>query len=196
MLSFLRELFFPDRCVGCGSWGRALCERCLSKIGGFKLYGEVYAFGFYEGVLKELIYKAKFESYSEPLKELLFFFKEDIYPLKDKVDLIVPVPEDPLRRRIFNHVSFLAELLSLILDRALSISLIKVFPTPPQVGLEKREREKNLKGVFLAKESFHEKKVLLVDDVTTTGSTLRECSKALYNAGAFKVYKLVIAVNP
>ncbi|MCX8127168.1 MAG: phosphoribosyltransferase family protein [Synergistetes bacterium] len=86
--------------------------------------------------------------------------------------------------------------MSLILDRALSISLIKVFPTPPQVGLEKREREKNLKGVFLAKESFHEKKVLLVDDVTTTGSTLRECSKALYNAGAFKVYKLVIAVNP
>lgn len=196
MFSLLKELLFPDRCIGCGAWGRALCERCISKIGGFKLYGEVYAFGLYEGVLRELIHKAKYESYVEPISELLFFFKDEIGCLKDKVDVVVPVPEDPLRRRFFNHVAFFAELLAFILEKELSLSLIKAFPTPPQVNLSRKERERNLKGAFSVKGSFKSKRVLLVDDVFTTGSTLMECSRSLYREGAFDVHKLVIAVTP
>lgn len=195
MLSLLKELLFPDRCIGCGAWGRALCEQCISKIGGFRLYGEVYAFGLYEGTLKELIHKAKYESYVEPIGELLFFFKNEIACLKKKVDLIIPVPEDPSRKRSFNHVVFLAELLSSILNRELSLSLTKAFPTPPQVELSRKEREKNLKNAFLVRGNLNSKRVLLVDDVITTGSTLMECSQSLYRGGASEVHKLVIAVN-
>jgi len=195
MLSLLRELFFPDRCVGCGAWGRGLCEGCLSKLGGFKLYGEAYAFGLYEGVLRKVVLSAKYGAYGRPIVELLSFYEGEMAFLKEKVDLLVPVPEDPLRRRIFNHVTFLAENLARILDKGVSKSLVKVRPTSPQVGFKRRERETNIKGAFYFNGDLENKRVLLVDDVLTTGSTLRECSKALLDAHASCVYKLVIAVN-
>ncbi len=72
MLSALKELLYPDRCIGCGAWGVALCDRCISKLEGFKFYRNSYAFGFYEGVLQDLVCFAKYKGYGEPLKGLRF----------------------------------------------------------------------------------------------------------------------------
>ncbi len=68
--------------------------------------------------------------------------------LKGRVDLIVPVPEDPSRRRIFNHLIYLGRLLGIVLGVELSSPLYKIKSTPPQVGLSKSERENNLQGGF------------------------------------------------
>lgn len=178
----------------------ALCDRCISKLEGFKFYRNSYAFGFYEGVLQDLVCFAKYKGYGEPLKELVFAFKTDVERLKGRVDLIVPVPEDPSRRRIFNHLIYLGRLLGIVLGVELSSPLYKIKSTPPQVGLSKSERENNLKGAFAFRDSIRDKvigkRVLLIDDVLTTGATLSECSKVLLEAGASEVQRLVIAASP
>jgi predicted amidophosphoribosyltransferase len=71
--------------------------------------------------------------------------------------------------------------------------LHKLKETPPQLGLSASKRLSNLKGAFQAKRSVQEKRLLLVDDVITTGATVAECAKQLLKAGARKVVVLSIA---
>jgi predicted amidophosphoribosyltransferase len=73
--------------------------------------------------------------------------------------------------------------------------LTKVRPTAPQTSLQARERETNLKGAFQVKKTpgLEGKIVLLVDDVYTTGSTIRECVKALHKAGVKEVRAVTVA---
>ena len=111
-------------------------------------------------------------------------------------DVIVPVPltVGGLRRRGFNQSLLLAAgfsrhtAISLVLD-----GLVKTVDTLPQVGLTRKERRKNLKGAFEAKKSFSGMRVLLVDDVMTTGSTADECSRVLLRAGAEDVSVVTLA---
>ncbi len=115
-------------------------------------------------------------------------------------DLIVPVPIH--RRRLihrgFNQVVVLAEKLSqdtgIPLDRT---SFKKIKDTPPQVGLTRPARVKNLRGSFGIQRSnrIRGRKVLLVDDVATTGSTIAEAAKTIMRGGAARVDVLVLAVR-
>lgn len=193
----LRELLFPDRCISCGSWGSALCRSCLSRIRGFGRYGNVYAFGFYNGPLKELIWAVKYGGYGKALDILVNAFRDSISSyLEGSIDVIISVPEDPSRRRTFNHVLYLSKLLSGLLSVPVSRKLCKIRSTPPQVKLSKKDREENLKEVFVFKgELLLGKRILLVDDVLTTGTTLRACEDVITRGGALTVKKLVIAVN-
>jgi predicted amidophosphoribosyltransferase len=65
--------------------------------------------------------------------------------------------------------------------------------TPPQVGLRRAAREVNVRGAFEADGAVAQREILLVDDVTTTGSTLRACAEALMQGGARSVRALVVA---
>jgi len=71
----------------------------------------------------------------------------------------------------------------------------KIKPTPAQVELKKEEREKNIKGAFFCQkpEIVKNRKILLVDDVFTTGATLEEAGRALRRAGASEVWGVVAA---
>jgi predicted amidophosphoribosyltransferase len=73
--------------------------------------------------------------------------------------------------------------------------LIKVKETLPQVGLTAKEREKNIKGSFLVKndKEIKNKKIILVDDVFTTGSTMEEACRALKEVGAKQVWGITVA---
>ncbi len=71
--------------------------------------------------------------------------------------------------------------------------LFKKTETSPQVSLPAKDRAKNLKGAFIATKQFSDKRVLLVDDVMTTGSTANECSRQLLKAGASEVVVLTLA---
>ncbi len=196
MLSLFRELLFPDRCVSCGSWGSAFCKACLSRIDGFKLYGKTYAFGFYIEPLKSLIWALKYKGYGRALEALIWAFEDKIaFCLNGSIDIIAFVPEDPCRKRFFNHVFYLSKLLSDILSVPVSRGLCKLRSTPPQVELSGKDRKKNLKGAFIFKGELSGKRVLLVDDVLTTGATLMACEEAVLSAGASFVKKLVIALN-
>ncbi len=115
------------------------------------------------------------------------------------VEVIVPVPVHPSRRRVrgFNQ----AEVLAGVLGEKLEIPvepkvLIRKKKTRPQKELSAAERLKNLSGAFAAGEgSDGIKRVLLVDDIYTTGSTIEACSRVLRNAGVEKVYFAVICMT-
>lgn len=111
-------------------------------------------------------------------------------------DIVIPVPmtKRSLLRRGFNQSALIAREISKWKGMPLDIDCLqKTKETAPQVGLRAEERMKNLRGAFSVSDDLRGKKVLLVDDVMTTGTTLRECSKALLKAGAESVACLVIA---
>jgi ComF family protein len=112
-----------------------------------------------------------------------------------EADLLAPVPlhKSRLRQRGFNQSLLLAQAFpEAHLEREL---LTRVRPTPPQTGLTPKERRENVKGAFAVPrpELVKGKCVLLIDDVFTTGATVRECAKALRKAGARRVDVLTVA---
>ena len=156
-------------------------------------YARVIAYGLYEDVLKEAISRFKFyglRRLSRPLGGLL-----PNLPIPAS-DAIVPVPltAKGLRQRGFNQSLLIARVVSKKTGTPLNIdTLLKIRETPPQVGLSASERHKNLAGAFGVKGDLKGKRILLVDDVVTTGATAAACSKALLKAGAQEVVVLAIA---
>jgi ComF family protein len=113
-------------------------------------------------------------------------------------DAVVPVPvhKNRLRQREFNQSALLARHLAKKLQIELILDcLVKIKDTLPQVGLRSRERNENIKRSFSVrnKDLIAGKKVLLLDDVITTGATVRECSKVLKKAGAEGIYVIALA---
>jgi ComF family protein len=105
--------------------------------------------------------------------------------------LVVPVPLHPhrLRARGFNPAARLARALARdIAARMDPVALRRVRDTPSQTGLDRRERQRNVRGAFRARDGLRlPARVWLVDDVVTTGSTLAEAARALRRAGALTV---------
>ena len=116
----------------------------------------------------------------------------------ERIDLMVPAPlsEKRLKERGFNQSLLLGEQMEGILKIPLSNGLIKVRDTAIQHDLNYEQRLDNLHNAFQAvdKNAFAGKRILLVDDVATTGTTLSECGRALYLAGAEKVLCCTAAV--
>lgn len=113
------------------------------------------------------------------------------------VDVVAPVPLHPkrLRSRGFNQSAVLARPLARRIGAAYATAgLRRVRDTPPQASLPRRARQENIKGAFVAdKEIVSGRRVLLVDDIMTTGATLREASRTLLKAGAQSVTLCIAA---
>ncbi|MGF1467908.1 MAG: ComF family protein [Sandaracinaceae bacterium] len=115
-----------------------------------------------------------------------------------RVDLVVPVPLHPerLRQRGFNQSALLARPASRILGASLSsLALRRRRPTPPQAGLSRGERARNVRGAFSVRRprAVAGRRVLVVDDVRTSGATLAEAVAELRRAGAAEVHAFVLA---
>lgn len=113
-------------------------------------------------------------------------------------DLLVPVPlhKDRLRERGFNQACLLARAVGKKLKIPMNPFLMeKKMPTLPQVMLKGEERRQNLKGVFILKDkaAIQGKKIMLVDDVYTTGTTVEALAKCLVRSGAGHVEAMVAA---
>jgi ComF family protein len=155
----------------------------------------------YSGNLKDVIILFKYRGFQVLGKDLASFAlnvlgKEPA--LWWGVDGIIPVPlsAEKEKQRGFNQASALAKELALKKNiELIEDHLIKVKTTPSQTSLEAADRRKNLKGAFKVdrEKDIEGKILLLVDDVYTTGSTLRECSSVLRKAGALEVRALTIA---
>src|SRR5437660_4117730 len=109
-----------------------------------------------------------------------------------RFDVIVPVPLHPARQRErgFNQASLLAELLSAQTSIPVKPVLERIRYTTTQTALDRSERMENLHNAFRLRKNADVRglRVLLIDDVLTTGSTLNECSRVLKRAGALSVY--------
>lgn len=166
------------------------CAQCLKKHPPFS---RVINYGLYEGVIAEAINQLKFHSIkrlAKPFGKLLLSL--DI----PSADGIVPVPLSikGLRERGFNQSLLIARVIAKKKKFPLFMDiLLKEKETPPQIGLSARERLLNLKGVFKVKGNINGKRLLLIDDVMTTGATVTECSKVLMKGGAKEVIVLTLA---
>ncbi len=114
------------------------------------------------------------------------------------VHLVVPIPlhAGRLRQRGFNQAAVMGRVIAKSLGVPMGLGLLNRHRyTPPQVGLNKIERRKNVRGAFSVKgeNQLKGRKILLVDDVYTTGATLREASRELLKNGADKVYVMSFA---
>jgi ComF family protein len=153
----------------------------------------VLNFGLYSGVLSEAIHLLKFSGLKRLAKPLGKLLTELPIP---SIDGIVPVPvtNRTLRERGFNQ----ALLLSVVLSRQVRIPvymdiLYKKMDTPAQIGLGARERAHNLRNAFAVRGRLRNQRLLLLDDVMTTGATVRECAKTLVKSGAREVVVVTLA---
>lgn len=106
----------------------------------------------------------------------------------------IPMTKRDVRERGFNQCKVFAQKICERLEIEFNKDiLIKTRQTLPQKNLSAKRREINLKGAFKATCELYGKTVLLIDDVTTTGATLREAAKELVRAGAYKVVALTFA---
>jgi len=174
-----------------------ICQECLKDQPFFTRHRAAAA---YAGVLKQLIILFKYhghESLKKPLARLLLK-NQEVQEILESVDLVIPVPLHPSREkeRGFNQAELLAEEIARKIGKPVARGvLIKTRKTLAQVSLEAEDRKHNLKGAFAVKKpgKITGRKVLLVDDVFTTGSTSQECARILLEAGASEVRVVTLA---
>lgn len=193
------EPVITSTCPECGKIIKLgnFCPKCKQKLK-VKLSGIIISARYEIGPTREMIHHLKYSGFIEiadMLGELMVQrIKRENLP---KNTLLVPVPLHKSREseRGFNQSELLAQYISKKTDIPYKNSLLRDEATPSQVSLSGTERRANLEGAFSCadKKSIKGKNILLVDDVTTTYSTLNECAKELISAGAKKVYGLVVA---
>ena len=152
-------------------------------------------YGVFEGPLRDLLHRAKYASDVACL-EVLGRLLADICADLPRTDAIVPMPLHPerLRRRGYNQCREMARPLGRMLGVPVRDDLLlRQRHTPPQTGLNRRERHLNLRDAFLGRDAADGLRILLIDDTATTGASLRGATEALLRAGAVRVDVAVAA---
>jgi len=185
-------IVFPDSPAG-----DHLCASCLENNPWFASARAAVA---YEGVILDTIHQFKYGRNITTGDALASFLANFNFTDMDfsVFDAIVPVPlhVKRLRERGFNQSLILARALGKKYNIEVDFSLLKRNKlTLTQTGLDKKEREKNISGAFVASspEKINGRNLILVDDVYTTGATINECAKTLVKAGASQVAVLTLA---
>ena len=169
------------------------CALCRLGLQGFDA---VYSYGSYEGTLRELVHLFKYGGV-RPLAGTFGRFLIQALPRETTFDLIVPMPLHWFKRwqRGFNQ----ADLLARVIGKKWNVPVRSVIrrrrATSPQAGLTNAKRRANVRGAFQITRgrSLQGMRVLLVDDVVTTGATASACARVLKRAGVEHVALLVLA---
>lgn len=189
------------------------CER--ASLGGVvhsvckRKYGldGLWSLGIYQGTLRKAIQKLKYKWVSEMTKDLVditlaYWAKnspiilDEIKKDQGKTWIVTSVPLYPSRQkwRGFNQSELLAKLFAEKLGLRYEVVLKRIRNTKPQMKLHAHERKQNIKNAFSLTSNYQlASSILLIDDVWTTGSTLKECCYILKRGGAKKVWALTIA---
>jgi ComF family protein len=170
-----------------------LCTVCRESLVNFDC---IYSFGSYEGAIRELIHVFKYGKVETLAKPLARFMAQAL-PIDARFDAVVAMPMHWVKRwqRGFNQAQLLARPIAKRYGMKLSKNLRRTRYTESQAGLGQTERQENLKQSFAVKypQQLAGKHILLVDDVFTTGGTLRAATQALKAAGASRVSALTLA---
>jgi len=200
--------------LNCQREGSFLCEDCQAILDISSSHQEFqtenlsdlyYPLEYKNPLIKNLIKRFKYEPFVKELAKDLASLIIAHFQLLDPPPnfgggdyVLVPVPLEKrkLKWRGFNQSEEIGKEISKFLNIPLiNDILFKIKETLPQVELSEKEREENIKGVFIIRnrKKISGKKILLVDDVYTTGSTMKECAQLLKKAGAKEVIGIVIA---
>jgi len=219
-LNDLKNIFFTESCIICKNAfyfdnQNAVCNECLRKIKKtpaiyckscgaptencqkclkLKKYDYIQVFSSRTEKIIKLIAEYKLNKIKGLSKDIADIIRDDIttFVKEKEIDLItyVPISKKVYREREFNH---LREILLHIFPRYLIKEvLIKVRETDFQANLDKKDRLKNLKNAFKLKGNIKNKKILVFDDILTTGSTLNEIYKEIKKGKPEKIYGYVI----
>lgn len=221
--NFFLDLIFPKRCVNCGKFGSFVCTQCSEKIkpvktqvcpkcgkisdlgkwcsgckGKSNLTGIIVGSVYRVGPTKEMIHYLKYNNVKELAKPLADMLIDQLIDEDLPTNIIitsVPLHKKRYLERGYNQSEIIAKTVAKKLGLTYLNLLERIKYTESQVKLKGAQRRGNLDGAFLLKKGIEvgSKTVLLVDDVSTTGTTLEECAKVLRSGGARRVYGLVVA---
>lgn len=215
------DLFFPPACGGCGKIGSRWCEECqncvqvlvgtLCEVCGLPLqqagicntcladrphFHSLRAWAVFGGPVQSALHKLKYRrdiSLGDALAANMLTY---VGSLNWPIEVVIPIPlgKSRLRERGYNQVGMIAKPLAMALNLQYAPNgLMRCKETRSQVGLTKNERKENVKNAFQAGVEVREKVVLVMDDVSTTGSTLSASAEALRQSGVKDVYALTVA---
>ncbi|MGF6375734.1 competence protein ComFC [Clostridiales Family XIII bacterium PM5-7] len=156
-------------------------------------------YGLYE---RTLIFGLKYSGKTHMARDIAQIMAEKLELLQLDVDVIVPVPihEQKERQRGYNHAALMGHYLGKLVNKTnYPHALLRTEDTLPMRGLNPAERRQNVKGKFALNEKYDKllenKRILLIDDFFTTGSTALACKEALQVANPDEVYLLVFAAR-
>ncbi len=177
-------------CFWCNSLSEKgkTCKMCATKT---SLSGATVPYRF-NGLVKECIYELKYYSNREMARFLARQLVQSVDSNQFDFISFVPTTGRNQRRRGYNQAKLLAKEISSMCDLPLVTALARVQHVD-QIGLNRNERLSAIKNNFVAIDGFSGKRVLLVDDVITTGATLNECAKTLKQAGVKSVWSIAVA---
>lgn len=217
------NLFFPQKCIGCGEEGDLLCRNCqknLIKIlppvcpkcgkpqpGGILCSACVSWHASidgirsplkFEGLAREAVHQLKYKNLRTLARPFANLLREYLAANPLPAEALVPVPLHPrrLRERGYNQSYLLARELGRLFNLpVVDKSLVRVKFILPQAQTKSvDERHRNVREAFKCSDSkIKNRQVLLIDDVSTSGATLDACARALKSAGAVSVWGLVLA---
>lgn len=211
ILTRVLDLFFPPICGFCGKLNtKYICNECekivnleaINKIDSYnKNYNRHLYIFKYEGIIREKIIDYKFNNkvyLYRTFTEAVLKNKENIKFI-EQYDFLIPVPIHKERKKVrgYNQSELIARILADEIGKIkLQVDILKKDKNiVAQSTLDKKHRSENIKGVYkvINKQKIIDRKILLLDDIYTTGSTANECSKVLKEAGCKEVGIITIA---
>lgn len=216
------DLVFPPRCVGCEEFGALVCELCQGTMTPAApprcevcwtlhdpsarcwrcreqkpVFSGLRSAVLYEGVSRDAVLALKFRGLSSIAPVLAAGMAASVQQWNPAIDAVVPVPLAPARRRRrgYDQAELLAKELARLIDAPCEThALARRTATPPQTEQpDPIARRRNVENAFAPGRRRILGRVLLVDDVVTTGSTLDACARVLLDEGADEVYALTFA---
>jgi len=214
-VSFALNILFPQKCMVCKKGESLLCLDCAqkTKLAEPTKLGNIFsAANYHDPIIKKSIWLLKYrgiKSIAKPLAELIFLrlcMHLNIEPLNAEDEfldplewLIIPIPlsKKRFKERGYNQTELIAKNISDKTKIPLALDVLyKNRHTETQVSIKnKAERIANLKNVFGVKNrgAMRNKNIILIDDVTTTGTTIAEATRTLKLSGAQKILALTVA---
>ncbi len=207
ILKKLLDFIYDNKCYFCSSSkeNSIFCSKCYNSVDFLsskpfkKINGvDIYAVTYYKDVTQKLIRAVKYHN----KKDLAFYQAKLMFEywkslkLSDEKYLVMPVPMffSKARKRNYNHMDLVCEEFCKLSGYNCDLkSLIRTRETLPQYKLSSKEREENLKNAFSLLKTDFKEPILLLDDISTTGTTIKEILK-LFNTNSIQATALVTAV--
>ncbi len=216
IVSRIINTLYPSRCPYCNEFifkDDEACESCINKLEYEYIITPLYSKSKnvspfkYNGIYKDVILSLKYADNPQFAQQLAISMKKaickeysDFFTDENKFDIITCIPstKSDYKKRGYNQAQLIAKGLSKLLNIPFVPALQKVIKTKPQHTLQRDKRKANVLGAFAVNPKFvvKDKQILLIDDIVTTGSTLSECAKTLYDAGAKTVLCATYATTP
>lgn len=208
ILKKLLDFIYENKCYCCSSSkeNKIFCSKCYNSVDFFapkpfkKIDGtDLYAVTFYKDVTQKLIRAVKYHNKKDLAfyqAKLMFDYWKNLEISSQKF-LVIPVPMfySKARKRKYNHMDLVCEEFCKMIGYDYDLkSLVRNRETAPQYKLSGKEREKNLKNAFSLLKKDLKQPILLLDDISTTGTTIREIIKVLRQNDIENITTLVTAV--